>query len=52
MKTLIHGGTVVTETGAFPGDILIGDRKILKILGNGEKAPEDAGRTAFIVSSL
>ena len=43
MKTLIHGGTVVTETGAFPGDILIGDRKILKILGNGEKAPEDAG---------
>ena len=40
MKTRICGGTVVTETGVFRGDILIEDGKILKVL-NTEDASED-----------
>ena len=32
MKSLIHGGTVVTETGMFQGDVLIEDGKILEVL--------------------
>ena len=29
MKTLVRGGTVVTEDGTFRGDVLIEDGKIL-----------------------
>ena len=32
MMTRIHGGTIVTETGMFKGDILVQDGKILEIL--------------------
>ena len=40
MKTLIRGGTVVTETEAFRGDILIEDGKILKVLKNADGTAE------------
>ena len=32
MKTRIHGGMIVTETGVFQGDVLTEDGKILEIL--------------------
>ena len=38
MKTIIRGGTVVTEEGTYQGDILIRDGKLISI---GEKAEED-----------
>ena len=31
MKTLIRGGTIVTEQGTFPGSVLIGDGKVLRV---------------------
>ena len=37
MRTLIRGGTIVTETGVFPGSVLIEDGRILEVA-------EDAGR--------
>ena len=32
MRMLIHGGTVVTETGTFRGDVLVEDGKIQEVL--------------------
>ena len=31
MKTLIRGGTIVTEQGTFSGSVLIGDGKVLRV---------------------
>ena len=31
MKTLIRGGTIVTEQGTFPGNVLIGDGKVIRV---------------------
>ena len=42
MKTIIRGGTIVTETGTFPGDVLMEDGKILRVLKGTDRAAEDA----------
>ena len=42
MKTWVRGGTVVTETGVQPEDILIQDGKILKVFSGGPY-PETEG---------
>ena len=36
MKTLVRGGTIVTEQEAFPGDVLIEDGRILEVARNGK----------------
>ena len=41
MRTLIHGGTIVTEEGTFPGNVLIEDGKILAVSGDSD-VPADA----------
>ena len=41
MKTIICGGTIVTEKEAFRGDLLIGNGRILKTAGHiGPEDPE------------
>ena len=42
MRTLIRGGTIVSEAGIFCGDVLIEDGKILNVLEDAEEVPEDA----------
>ena len=39
MKTIIRGGTVVTEEGTYQGDILIEDGKISEVLRNEKNRP-------------
>ena len=41
MRMLIRGGTVVTETGTFQGDVLIEDGKILEVLKGKDEAAAD-----------
>ena len=40
MRTVIRGGTIVTETGMFPGDVLMEDSRIVKV---SESIPETDG---------
>ena len=39
MKTIIRGGTIVTESGTYQGDILIEDGKISEVLCNEKNRP-------------